>query len=145
MFQFKDSNFYVNQVCVPDAVAQSTLHDGARVTYDPAARTATFNATGDYIVLGEALNRDSVTEVETGLYQIKHGGGYAAGTPARIYRLANLVGLEFVTDKGKGAVKGNFYQIDASGALVAGGSAAIRLKCIGVNGDIATLICTDEA
>lgn len=155
MFRFKDSNFYLNQVCVPDAnVATGILYNGSRVDYNPVARTAAFNANGDYIVIGEQLNRDKVVEAPGAYAFVKDG--YVQGEPVRLFRLANLVGLEFVTAVSASAVApyasnrvetayvDEYYGINESGELVCYTDGEIRFKCIGVNGSVVTLICTDE-
>lgn len=140
MFTFKDSNFYVNQVCVPDCSSAADLVDGDVVNADLEARTLTKSAVGEYIVLGEHLNREVIIPTEHG-YAIEDGH-YPVGTHVRAYRLKNLVGVEFVTDRIASAVVGTSYRYDG-GKFVSGGSAAVWFKVISVNNGIATVVVTD--
>lgn len=151
MFTFKDSNFYVNQVCVPYCRAAVGLEDGdvvdinlnARVLQGSSldARKLTKSANGEYIVLGEHLNREVVIQTEHG-YAIEDGH-YPAGTHVRAYRLKNLVGVEFVTDRIASATVGKSYRYDGE-KFVEGGSASVWFKVISVDNGIATVVITDE-
>ena len=140
MFTFKDSNFYVNQVCVPDCSSAADLVDGDVVNADLEARTLTKSAVGEYIVLGEHLNREVIIPTEHG-YAIEDGH-YPVGTHVRAYRLKNLMGIEFVTDRIASAAVGTSYRYDG-GKFVSGGSAAVWFKVISVNNGIATVVVTD--
>lgn len=141
MFTFKDSNFYVNQVCVPYCRAAVGLEDGDVVNADLEARTLTKSAGGEYIVLGEHLNREVIIPTEHG-YAIEDGH-YPVGTHVRAYRLQNLMGIEFVTDRIAGAAVGKSYRYDG-GKFVEGGSASVWFKVISVNGGVATVMVTKE-
>ena len=140
MFTFKDSNFYVNQVCVPDCSSAADLVDGDVVNVDFAARKLTKNAGGEYIVLGEYLNREVVIPTEHG-YAIEDGH-YPVGTHVRAYRLKNLIGIEFVTDRITSAVVSTSYRYDGE-KFVSGGTAAVWFKVISVNGGVATVMVTE--
>lgn len=141
MFTFKDSNFYVNQVCVPDCRAAADLVDGDVVNADLAARTLTKSAGGEYIVLGEHLNREVIIPTKHG-YAIEDGH-YPVGTHVRAYRLKNLVGVEFVTDRITSAAVGTSYRYDGE-KFVSGGTASVWFKVISVNNSIATVMVTEQ-
>lgn len=138
MFRFKDSNFYLNQVCVPDAICNKDLLDGARVEYDPADRKLNLSADGDYIVLGEHLNRDVVLESSGALVITRDVN--LAYTPVRVFRLENLLGVEFVTDQIEAPVNGAYYAPNGNGVLVEG-SSEINFLCIDTSANVATLVC----
>ena len=127
MFRFKDSNFYLNQVCVPNAKCEDALYDGMLVDVDFGEPCyADKNLTdGKYIVIGEALNRPVVASNPEG-YAILHDV-HPADSYVRVYELEKLKGVEFVTDQIAIPVVGTDYHVDATGKFVAGSG---KLHCV---------------
>lgn len=99
MFRFKDSNFYLNQKCIPHYAANDLLFDGTCVKADHEAETVRPSGGGEYIVMSEGLNRDTACTFDAGIYIGRHDlVGILPFEKARIYKLSDLVGVEFVTD-----------------------------------------------
>ena len=121
MFRFKDSNFYLNQVCVPHCVCEVDLYDGMLVDVDMGEPThVDKNLTnGKYVVIGESLNRPVVVPNADG-YSILHDV-HPAGSYVRVFELAKLNGVEFISDQlAAPAVVGEHYRVNEAGKLAHG-------------------------
>ena len=140
MFRFKDSNFYLNQVCVPHCVCEVDLYDGMLVDVDMGETTYADKklAEGKYVVIGESLNRTAVVSNPDG-YAIVHDV-HPAGSYVRVFEVAKLKGVEFVTDNFEGLVVGGGCYVNDRGVLVKGNG---QFRCVEVRGGIAHLVCEE--
>ena len=140
MFRFKDSNFYLNQVCVPNGVCEVDLYDGMLVNVDMGEVTYVDKAlnAGKYVVIGESLNRPAVVSNQEG-YAILHNV-HPAGSYVRVFEVAKLKGVEFVTENFEGLEAGDGCYVNDRGVLVKGNG---QFRCVEVRGGIAHLVCEE--
>ena len=140
MFRFKDSNFYLNQVCVPNAKCEDALYDGMLVDVDMGEVSyvdKNLNA-GKYVVIGESLNRPAVVSNPEG-YAILHDV-HPAGSYVRVFEVAKLKGVEFVAENFEGLEAGDGCYVNDQGKLVKGNG---QFRCVEVHGGVAHLVCEE--
>lgn len=140
MFTFKDSNFYLNQVCVPYCVCTEGLHDGSFVDVDHENKVLHSAANGEYILIGERLNRALAMPEANGYSVYVNESFHLPGTCARAYRVENLLGVEFYASLQEDGVSPmTTTKVEAGNVLFDNGT--FEFEVVEVRGNIATVVC----
>lgn len=140
MFCFKDSNFYLNQVCVPYCVCIEALRDGSFVDVDHANKTLAPANNGEYIIIGERLNRALAVPEANGYSVYVNDDYHLLGTYARAYRVENLIGVEFYTSLQEDGVS-PMTTMDIEPGNVLFGNDTFAFEVVEAHGNIATVVC----